>query len=70
MSAFQRHFVNEVKKCNEMQRILRFFEDQINKEKRELLIQHHQDPENLDLIKIEEEIYIYDTNINLDELRV
>jgi hypothetical protein len=37
VSAFQRNFVNEVKKCEEMERKLRFFEDSITKERRDII---------------------------------
>jgi len=33
VNAFQRNFVNEVKRCDEMERKLRFFEEQVRKEK-------------------------------------
>ena len=33
VSAFHRNFVNEVKRCDEMERKLRFFEEQVIKEK-------------------------------------
>jgi len=33
VNAFQRNFVNEVKRCDEMERKLRFFEEQVSKEK-------------------------------------
>jgi len=33
VNAFQRNFVNEVKRCDEMERKIRFFEDQVAKEK-------------------------------------
>jgi V-type H+-transporting ATPase subunit a len=36
VSAFQRNFVNEVKKCDEMERKLRFFEESVSKERREI----------------------------------
>jgi len=75
VSPFQRNFVNEVKKADEMARKLRFFEEQINKEKREILIAKHQDPENLALIPLDpipgEEDKVYKTNEleqKLDEL--
>lgn len=38
-SAFQRNFVNEVKRCDEMERRLRFFDDQVAKEMRDALIE-------------------------------
>jgi V-type H+-transporting ATPase subunit a len=33
VNAFHRNFVNEVKRCDEMERKLRFFEEQVIKEK-------------------------------------
>jgi hypothetical protein len=33
VNAFHRNFVNEVKRCDEMERKLRFFEEQVTKEK-------------------------------------
>jgi V-type H+-transporting ATPase subunit a len=33
VNAFHRNFVNEVKRCDEMERKLRFFEEQVLKEK-------------------------------------
>lgn len=33
VSAFHRNFVNEVKRCDELERKLRFFEEQVTKEK-------------------------------------
>lgn len=47
MSAFHRNFVNEVKKCEEMDRKLRFFEEQVEKEKKEILEEHNQPTEVL-----------------------
>ncbi len=35
VSPFQRNFVSEVKRCDEMERRLRFFDDQLVKEKKE-----------------------------------
>jgi len=75
VSPFQRNFVNEVKKADEMERKMRFFEEQINKEKRDILISKHQDPENLALIPLDplpgEEVRVYKINEleqKLDEL--
>jgi V-type H+-transporting ATPase subunit a len=34
-SAFQRNFVNEVKRCDEMERKIRYFEEQVKNEKRD-----------------------------------
>jgi len=56
VNAFSRNFVNEVKRCDEMERKVRFFEEQVKKEKRDILIEKGQDPENLDLITLQEEM--------------
>jgi hypothetical protein len=56
VNAFQRNFVNEVKRCDEMERKVRFFEEQVTKEKRDILVEKGQDPENLSLITLQEEV--------------
>jgi V-type H+-transporting ATPase subunit a len=50
-----------------MERRLRFFEDQVNKEKREILEEHNQNPEDLGLISLAD-IYIEPKKLQMDEL--
>lgn len=53
VSAFQRNFVNDVKNCDEMERKVRFFEDQIMKEKREIELSNHKGREEMALLKLD-----------------
>lgn len=53
VSAFQRNFVNEVKRCDEMERKLRFFQDQVDKEKKEAEEQKRQADRD-ELVKLED----------------
>jgi len=46
VSAFQRNFVNEVKRCEEMERKLRFFDEQITVEKQEVIAEKSRDKES------------------------
>lgn len=39
-----------------MERKVRFFDEQVTKEKRDILIEKGQDPDNLDLITLQEEV--------------
>jgi V-type H+-transporting ATPase subunit a len=52
VNAFQRNFTNEVRRCDEMERRLKFFEDEITAEKKHILEEHNQDPENLGLVEL------------------
>jgi len=52
VNPFQRNFVNEVRKCDEMERKLRFFEEQVIKEKRQILVENGQNPDDLSLITL------------------
>lgn len=45
VSAFQRNFVNEVKRCEEMDRKLRFFDEQVKKEREEIIRDKQRDKE-------------------------
>jgi len=67
VNAFQRNFVNEVKRCDEMERRIKFFEEQVNKEKREILEEHNQNPEDLGLISLAD-VYIEPKKLQMDEL--
>jgi V-type H+-transporting ATPase subunit a len=69
VSGFQRNFVNEVKKCDDMERRLRFFEEQIQREKRIILEEHNQNPEDLHMVHVPETA-IDLKKIQLDELEV
>jgi len=74
MSAFQRHFVNDVKRLDEMQRKLRYFEEQVTKEKREMMKEFRENPavdvEGLPapLKKLEENAEETKPAVNIDEL--
>ncbi|KYR00532.1 vacuolar proton ATPase [Tieghemostelium lacteum] len=56
VNSFQRYFVNEVKRCDEMERKLKYFEDQIRKEKRieKLLPDSLLDAEEDDTLQMDE----------------
>jgi V-type H+-transporting ATPase subunit a len=69
VSAFQRNFVNEVRKCDEMERRVRFFEAQVNKEKKDILEEHNKNPEDLGLVQIAD-ITVDPKKIQMEELEV
>lgn len=52
VSAFQRNFVNEVKRTDEMERKLRFFEEQVNKERVEVAAEGLRDKDSLALLTL------------------
>lgn len=52
VSAFQRNFVNEVKRTDEMERKIRFFEEQVNKEKKEIIQEGKKDRDALALLTV------------------
>jgi len=54
VSAFQRNFVNEVKRCDEMERKLRFFGDQIEKEKKEIEGEKQKGRDEIALLRLED----------------
>eukprot|EP01114_Cavostelium_apophysatum_P022526 TRINITY_DN817_c0_g1_i1.p1 TRINITY_DN817_c0_g1~~TRINITY_DN817_c0_g1_i1.p1 ORF type:complete len:810 (-),score=258.95 TRINITY_DN817_c0_g1_i1:55-2484(-) len=52
VSAFQRNFVNEVKRTDEMERKLRFFEEQVRKERKEIISEGKTDRDALTLLTV------------------
>lgn len=54
VSAFQRRFVKEVKKCDEMERKLRFFEETLQKEQREIEEEKTKGREEMALLRIDD----------------
>eukprot|EP01119_Soliformovum_irregulare_P000475 TRINITY_DN1032_c0_g1_i2.p1 TRINITY_DN1032_c0_g1~~TRINITY_DN1032_c0_g1_i2.p1 ORF type:complete len:833 (+),score=264.88 TRINITY_DN1032_c0_g1_i2:93-2591(+) len=73
LSAFQRSFVNQVKRCNEMERKLRFFETQLTKEQEIILEERGLTWDNVDQEsqKIDELERSYDENfktVTFDDL--
>ncbi|CAI8592504.1 unnamed protein product [Vicia faba] len=72
-SPFQRTFVNQVKRCAEMSRKLRFFKDQINKagliSPSRTLLQPDIDLEDLEAHLAEHEHELIEMNSNSDKLR-
>ncbi|CAL5200304.1 unnamed protein product [Lathyrus oleraceus] len=72
-SPFQRTFVNQVKRCAEMSRKLRFFKDQINKaglmSSSRTLLQPDIDLEDLEVHLAEHEHELIEMNSNSDKLR-
>ncbi|XP_057451460.1 V-type proton ATPase subunit a1-like [Lotus japonicus] len=72
-SPFQRTFVNQVKRCAEMSRKLRFFKDQINKagliSSTRIVLQRDIDLEDLEVQLAEHEHELIEMNSNSDKLR-
>ncbi|KAK7261398.1 hypothetical protein RIF29_27707 [Crotalaria pallida] len=72
-SPFQRTFVNQVKRCAEMSRKLRFFKDQINKaslmSSSHPVLQPDLDLEDLEIQLAEHEHELIEMNSNSDKLR-
>ncbi|KAJ1395093.1 hypothetical protein SESBI_33620 [Sesbania bispinosa] len=72
-SPFQRTFVNQVKRCAEMSRKLRFFKDQINKaglmSSSRTVLQPDIDLEDLEIQLAEHEHELIEMNSNSDKLR-
>ncbi|KAL1345405.1 hypothetical protein HN51_019155 [Arachis hypogaea] len=72
-SPFQRTFVNQVKRCAEMSRKLRFFKDQINKagimSSSHTALQPEIDLEDLEIQLAEHEHELIEMNSNSDKLR-
>ncbi|KAF2069868.1 hypothetical protein CYY_008808 [Polysphondylium violaceum] len=66
VNAFQRNFVNEVKRCDEMERKLKYFEDSISKEPKiaKLL------PSNLLTAVVDDEVQMDELEARFDELEV
>lgn len=52
VSAFQRNFVNEVKRTDEMERKLRFFDEQVTKERKEIFAEGKTDRDALALLTV------------------
>lgn len=48
LTNFQRNFVNEVRRCAEMERKLNFFEEEITKEKKEILVEKGKNADDLE----------------------
>lgn len=68
MSAFQRNFVNEVKRCDEMERKLRFFTEQVEKEKVEMLIERSLPTDDTSLVHLEDGDVETAARLHMDEL--
>ncbi|EGG15070.1 vacuolar proton ATPase [Cavenderia fasciculata] len=69
VNAFQRYFVNEVKRCDEMERKLKYFEDQIKKEPKiyKKLEQLQQEPTD---VPAEEALQMDELETRFDELEL
>lgn len=73
MSAFQRNFVNEVKRCDEMERKLRFFGDQIEKEKTEIESEKQKGRDEIALLRLDDFLNTHQPEarqVRMDELEV
>ena len=66
ISAFQRRFVSEVKRCEEMERILRFVESEMIKEKIDIAEQREENigaPAPREMVELETNLNTIETNL-------